>query len=130
MGLFKDVKKGIKTYNKVKVKRKMTYDELYEIIKDGEYPLAQPEITGKGMMRAIRFDSTGKYQIMVAISGKTIAVSKVNSGVGSFAQEMVGDALTDGWFKILNKENLKSSDDVEVIGKEISRLLEKADLLA
>ena len=130
MGLFKDAKKGIKSYSNIKVKQKIEYEELYDIIKDGTYPLAKPEITGKGMMRAIRFESTGKYQIMVVSSGKLISVSKVYSGVGGFAQEAVGDAMTKGWFKIFNKENLDGNEDVENIGKEISRLLEKADLLA
>ncbi|MDD3417035.1 MAG: hypothetical protein PHY47_24080 [Lachnospiraceae bacterium] len=130
MGLFKDMKTAVKSYSNIKVKEKLDYDRLYEIIKDGNYPLAKPEITGSGIMRAIRFDATGKYQIMVAISGKIIAVSKSYSGVGGFAKEMVGDALTGGWFNTLNKENIDGNEAVEEIGKEISRLLEQENLLA
>lgn len=130
MGLFKDMKTAVKSYSNIKVKEKLEYDRLYEIIKDGTYPLPKPEITGKGMMTAIRFDATGKYQIMVAVSGKTISVTKSYSGVGGFAKEMVGDSLTGGWFGTLNKENMDGNQAVEAIGKEVSRLLGEEGLLA
>lgn len=130
MGLFKEMKTAVKSYSNLKVKDKLDYDTLYEIVKDGNYPIGQPEITGNGMMRAIRFAPTGKYQIMVAISGKTIAISKSYSGVSGFAKEMAGDALTKGWYGTLNKENMDGNAAVEEIGKEISRLLEEKDLLA
>ncbi len=127
MGLFKNM---VKSYSNIKLKEKLDYDRLYEIIKDGNYPLPKPEITGKGMMRAIRFDATGKYQIMVAISGKTIAVTKSYSGAKGLVKEVAGDSLTGGWFHALNKENLDGNQAVEEIGKEISRLMEKENLLA
>lgn len=130
MGLFKDMKTAVKSYSNIKVKEKLQYDRLYDIIKDGTYPLPKPEITGKGIMRTIRFDSTGKYRIMVAINGKIICISKSYSGAGGLVKEMVGDSLTKGWFGTLNKENIDGNEAVEVIGKEISRLLERADLLA
>lgn len=130
MGLFKKMKTSVKSYSKVKVNQKLEYDQLYEIIKDGQYPLGKPEITGKGMMRAIRFNPTGKYQVMLAISGKTITVGKSYSGAGGLAKEMVGDKLTDGWFSLVNKENMDGNEAVEEIGKEISRLLEEENLLA
>lgn len=130
MGLFKKTKTSVKSYSKVKVKEKLEYDRLYEIIKDGQYPLPKPEITGKGMMRAIRFNPTGKYQIMVAISGKTITVAKSYSGASGLAKEMIGDKFTDGWFTFMNKENIDGNEAVEEIGKEISRLLEQENLLA
>lgn len=130
MGLVKDFKKGVINYNQMKVREKLDYDQLYEIIKDGSYPESErPEITGKGMMRAIRFQATGKYQIMVAIGGKTISVSNVYSGVGGMANEMIGDSLTKGWFKIFNKENMDGNENVQEIGKEIRRLLEEANLI-
>lgn len=72
MGLFK---KMVKMYYKVKTNKKVAYDELIELIKDGKYPIGQPKITGEGMMRAIRFDAIGKYQIMVGVVGKTITIS-------------------------------------------------------
>lgn len=71
MGLMKDMKKGIINYSQMKLAKKLDYDQLYEILKDGTYLSGKLEITGKGMMRAIRFDATGKYQIMIAISEKS-----------------------------------------------------------
>lgn len=134
MGLFdaiKDANKKMnKMYDKVKMTKKLSYDELLEIMKDGTYPVGTPDITGSGIMRAIRFESTGKYQIMVAISGTTITISKSYSGVGGLAKESIGDALTGGWYNGLNKENLEGNEAVEEIGKEISRLLEQQGLLA
>lgn len=134
MGLFgaiKDANKKMhKMYDKVKMTQKLSYDELLEIMKDGTYPVGEPEISGSGIMRAIRFPATGKYQIMVAITGTTITISNSYSGVGGFAKEAVGDALTDGWYNGLNKENLDGNAAVEAIGKEISRLLEQKGMLA
>lgn len=130
MGLMKEAKKGIINYKNMKLKEKIDYDQLYEILKDGSYPSGKLEITGKGMMRAIRFEATGKYQIMIAISGKTINISNVYSGVGGMAKEMVGDSLTKGWFKIFNKENMDGNENVQIIGTEVNRLLSEANLLS
>lgn len=134
MGLFNAIKdankKMNKMYDKVKMTQKLDYDELLDIMKDGTYPVGEPAITGSGIMRAIRFESTGKYQIMVAVTGTTITISKSYSGAGGLAKEVVGDALTGGWYNGLNKENLDGNEAVEAIGKEISRLLELRGMLA
>ncbi len=129
MSLFKKAKTAVVNYNNIKVREKLDYDRLYEIIKDGNYPFPGPEITGKGMQRAIRFEPTGKYRAMVSISGKTVCVSNVYSGVGGAAKEMIGDSVTNGWFKLLNKENMDGNEAIQEIGKEISRLLEGENLL-
>lgn len=120
MNLFK---KMYKMYFKVKMNKKMSYEELYEIIKDGDYPIGKPEISGEGIMHAIRFQPTGKYQIMVGMAGKTLTVSKSYSGVESFAKIAALDLVTDRWYQTLNKENLDGNEAVEVIGEEIKRLL-------
>ena len=59
-----------------------------------------------------------------------LTVGKSYSGAGGLAKEMVGDKLTDGWFSLVNKENMDGNEAVEEIGKEISRLLEEENLLA
>jgi|APHig6443717817_1056837.scaffolds.fasta_scaffold07262_5 flavoprotein len=134
MGIFSKLadtsKKMYKMYDKVKMNKKLTYDELFEIMKEGTYPLGEPEINGSGIMRAIRFQTTGKYQVMVAITSTTITISKSYSGVGGLAKELVGDAVTDGWYSGLNKENLDGNEAVEAVGKEIARLLQVKGLLA
>ncbi len=134
MGIFSKLadtsKKMCKMYDKVKMSKKLTYDELFEIMKEGTYPLGEPEINGSGFMRAIRFQATGKYQVMVAITSTTITISSSYSGVGGFAKELVGDAVTDGWYSGLNKENLDGNEAVEAVGKEIARLLQAKGLLA
>lgn len=61
----KDVFKG---YDKVKLKEKITYDELYEIMKDETYSVGKPEITGSGLMRCIQFPAVDKYKIQIAIT--------------------------------------------------------------
>ena len=48
MGFFDSFKSGAKDvfkgYDKVKLKEKITYDELYEIMKDETYSVGKPEI--------------------------------------------------------------------------------------
>lgn len=129
MGLFKSAKKGIINYTKIKLREKLDYDMLLEIIKDGNYPMPQPEITGKGMMRAIRFQPTGNYQIMVALSGKTISISNIASGVKGMATTMAMDSVTNDFYGVFNKENLDGNEMVVEIGKEVRRLLEEKNLL-
>ncbi|WP_394925260.1 hypothetical protein [uncultured Robinsoniella sp.] len=129
MGFFNSFKKMVVNYSNIKVTEKLDYDRLLAIIKDGSYPLPAPEITGSGIMRAIRFNPTGKYQIMVALSGKTVSVVKNFSGAGEFVKSMAKDSVTDGWYSLANKENLDGNEIVELIGKEICRLLDEQGLL-
>ena len=67
MGFFDSFKSGAKDvfkgYDKVKLKDKITYDELYEIMKDETYSVGKPEITGSGLMRCIQFPAVDKYKI-------------------------------------------------------------------
>lgn len=48
----------------------------------------------------------------------------------SFAKIAAMDSVTDGWYQGLNKENLEGNEIVEIIGKEIERLLDAEGLLA
>ena len=54
MGFFDSFKSGAKDvfkgYDKVKLNDKITYDELYEIMKDETYSVGKPEITGSGLI--------------------------------------------------------------------------------
>ena len=83
MGFFDSFKSGAKDvfkgYDKVKLKDKITYDELYEIMKDETYSVGKPEITGSGLMRCIQFPAVDKYKIQIAITSKTITISKIYS---------------------------------------------------
>jgi len=92
MGFFDSFKSGAKDvfkgYDKVKLKEKITYDELYEIMKDETYSVGKPEITGSGLMRCIQFPAVDKYKIQIAITSKTITISKIYSGAGGLAKEI------------------------------------------
>ena len=125
----KSIGKMIHNYDKIKVTEKLDYDQLYEIIKDGNYPAGSPEITGKGIMRAIRFPASGKYQLMASLSGNTIVLNNNYSGAGGLAKEMIGDSLTGGFFGLFNKERQDGNDIVDEVGAEMSRLFDEAGIL-
>lgn len=133
MGLFDKFKKTgtdmAKVYDKVKVNKKLTYDELLEIMKEGTYPSGQPFITGKGIMRCIQFPAVDKYLIQVALSGTTITITKIYNGIGGLVKESVGDALTNGWYQGINGENIELNQLTRIIGEEVSRILEGKGLL-
>lgn len=126
MGIFKKYFKG---YEKTKTTHKLTYEELYEVIKEGNFPCGEPFLTGKGIMHCIQFPPANKYLLQVAITGKTITVSKIYNGVGGLAKEAIGDSVTDGWFSMLNGENVDLNKMTEIITVEISRLLDEKGLL-
>jgi len=126
MGIFKKYFKG---YEKTKTTHKLTYEELYEVIKEGNFPCGEPFLTGKGIMHCIQFPPANKYLLQVAITGKTITVSKIYNGVGGLAKEAIGDSVTDGWFSMLNGENVDLNKMTEIITVEISRLLDAKGLL-
>lgn len=126
MGIFKDLFKG---YDKAKSTRKLTYEELFEIMQGGTFPCGKPELTGSGMMRCIKFPPVDKYVIQIAISGQTITTSKVYSGVGGFLKESAGDALTGGYYQTINSENIDLNRMTEIVTKEITRLLDEKQLL-
>ncbi len=133
MGILGKFKQGatdaIKMYDKVKTTEKLSYDELYEIMKDGTYSIGVPEILGTGIMRCIKFPPVDKYLVQVAITGKTITITRVYSGVGGFAKEAVGNAFTDGLYDIVNKENVDLNRATREVGETLSGLLKEKGLL-
>lgn len=127
MGIFKDYFKG---YEKTKTTQKLTYDELYDIIKDGNFPCGQPELTGTGMMRCIQFPAVDKYRLQIAIMGNTITITKIYSGVKGALKEMALDAVTDNNYGLLNHESVDANRMTETVRGEIARLLDAKGLLA
>lgn len=127
MGIFKDYFKG---YEKTKTTQKLTYDELYDIIKDGNFPCGQPELTGTGMMRCIQFPAVDKYRLQIAIMGNTITITKIYSGVKGALKEMALDAVTDNNYGLLNHESVDANRMTETVRSEIARLLDAKGLLA
>ena len=126
MGVFKDLFKG---YEKTKTTRKLTYEELYDVIKDGSFPCGAPALTGKGIMHCIQFPPVDKYLIQVAITGQTITVSKIYNGAAGLAKEAIMDSVTGGWFSAVNGESIDLNRMTEVVTTEISRLLDEKGLL-
>ena len=132
MGFFDSFKSGAKDvfkgYDKVKLKDKITYDELYEIMKDETYSVGKPEITGSGFMRCIQFPAADKYKSDIAITSKTITISKIYSGAGGLAKEIIGDAFTNGMYDIVNEENIDLNRATREVGEKLKVLLEKRGL--
>lgn len=126
MGIFKDLFKG---YDKTKTTKKLSYDELYEVIKDGNFPCGKPELTGSGIMRCIKFPPVDKYVIQIAVTGQTITVSKVYSGVAGIVKENVVDAVSGGLYSTFNGESIDLNKMTEVVTTEIKRLLDENNLL-
>ena len=126
MGFFDSFKSGAKDvfkgYDKVKLKDKITYDELYEIMKDETYSVGKPEITGSGLMRCIQFPAVDKYKIQIA------TISKIYSGAGGLAKEIIGDAFTNGMYDIVNEENIDLNRATREVGEKLKVLLEKRGL--
>ena len=106
MGFFDSFKSGAKDvfkgYDKVKLNDKITYDELYEIMKDETYSVGKPEITGSGLMRCIQFPAVDK--------------------------EIIGDAFTNGMYDIVNEENIDLNRATREVGEKLKVLLEKRGL--
>ena len=132
MGFFDSFKSGAKDvfkgYDKVKLNDKITYDELYEIMKDETYSVGKPEITGSGLMRCIQCPAVDKYKIQIAITSKTITISKIYSGAGGLAKEIIGDAFTNGMYDIVNEENIDLNRATREVGEKLKVLLEKRGL--
>ena len=72
----------------------------------------------------------GKYQIFVVAAKNKVCVQKSYSGAGGLAKEALGDALTNGWYTGINKENLDGNEMVEEISKEIVRLMTEKGYIA
>lgn len=125
--VFNDTCKG---YDKVKTNTKLTYEELYDVIKDGNFSSGKPELTGSGIMKCIKFPPVDKYVVQLAITGTTITITKIYSGVGGFAKEEVGDMFTHGFYSAFNKENIDQNRATREIGEEITNLLKAKGLLA
>lgn len=131
MGFFKSLAKDTcKGYDKVKATKKLTYDELFEIIKDGNFPCGTPELTGSGIMRCIKFPPNNKYVIQLSICGASIQATKTYSGAGGLLKEVAGDTLTKGMYSTVNGENIDMNRMTTTVIEEITRLLKEKDLLA
>lgn len=133
MGFFNRFKQSatdaIKMYDKVKTTKKLSYDELLEIMKAGTYSIGIPEITGSGIMRCIRFPAVDKYRVQVAVTGTTITITKVYSSVSGLVKETAGDIASDGFYSVVNKENIDLNRATREIGATLSELLKEKGLL-
>lgn len=130
MGLFGTAKDAVKGYDKCKTTEKLTYDQLFDIIKDIEFPCGVPVLEGKGIMRCIKFPEQDKYRIQIAITGKSVQATKTYAGAGGFAKEMAGDALTKGWFSAANSENISTNRMTVTVIDIVSEALKAKGLLA
>ncbi len=119
---------GQESYEFIKVKNKLTDDEIYEMIKDVEFPIGKPEISGKGMMRRILFPPGQMHQVQVKFSMGKVCVNTVPAGAGGFAKGLVADALTDGWATTVDVFGTQS-DHVQAVADIIKKVLEEKGLL-
>ena len=69
-----------------------------------------------------------KYKIQIAITSKTITISKIYSGAGGLAKEIIGDAFTNGMYDIVNEENIDLNRATREVGEKLKVLLEKRGL--
>lgn len=133
MGLFdmfkSTAKDAFKSYDKVKLNKKLTYEELLDIMKDGTYSVGEPFITGTGIMKCIQFPPVDKYKIQVAVSGKTVMISKIYNGMGGMAKEMVGEALLSDMYDVANEENISLNRATREIGETLAALCQAKGLM-
>ena len=101
----------------------------YEIMKEGSYSIGVPEITGKGIMRCIKFPPVNKYLVQVAITGTTITITRVYNGMSGLAKEVAGDMVSDGMYSMVNGENIDLNRATREVGETISGLLKEKGLL-
>ena len=80
-------------------------------------------------MHCIQFPPVDKYVIQVALSGTTVTITKIYNGVGGILKETVGDAVTGGWYDVLNGENIDLNQMTRIIGEELTRLCGEKGLL-
>lgn len=132
MGLFDSFKSAakdtLKGYDKIKLKEKITYDELLEIMKGETYSIGEPFITGSGIMRCIQFPPVNKYKVQIAVTSKTITIQKIYSGVGGLLKETVGDAVSNGMYSAVNGENIDLNRATREVGEKITALLQAKGL--
>jgi hypothetical protein len=129
MEVLQKAKNVVKSYAVIKITRKLTYEQLLDILKDETYSAGQPSITGKRFMRCIRFPEEDKYQIQIAITGCNIKINKVYNGVSGMLAEHTGNTFVDNWKQVSTEKNdaLKISMD-EIVSK-MTDLLKSKDLL-
>ena len=77
----------------------------------------------------IQFPPVDNYVIQVALSGTTVTITKIYNGVGGILKETVGDAVTGGWYDVLNGENIDLNQMTRIIGEELTRLCGEKGLL-
>ena len=58
----------------------------------------------------------------------TITISKIYSGAGGLAKEIIGDAFTNGMYDIVNGENIDLNRATREVGEKLKVLLEKKGL--
>lgn len=133
MGFFSKLKESatdsIKMYDKVKTNKKLTYEEVLEIMKEGTYSIGTPDIQGSGIMKCIKFPPVDKYLVQVAITGTTITITKIYNGVSGMMKETAGDIMSDGFYSAVNKENIDLNRATREIGATLSELLQAKGLL-
>ena len=110
----------------IKVKRKYTVDEIFEILKnEGNLP-AEPYISGSGIMRGLFVPGIGKYDVNISTMGKKILCSEYvrrDAQLHTFAM----DSLTSGWSAILDQASLDNKAVTDTVAAEVERLFKDRD---
>lgn len=105
----------------IKVSKKYSIDEIFDILKaEGNLP-AEPYITGKGFMRGLFVPGVGKYDVNIATMGKKITCSEYVRQ-GEQLKNLGLNIITDSWSDVLDGQSLDNRAVTDMVADEIERL--------
>ncbi len=124
MLFFQSDKNQISNYSSLQTKKTISYDELFDLIKDVPLAAGDPFISGTGMMRCIQFHPTSHYKILISINGTNITVSKVLANSSATSQEKLTNSIQNVWYNSIKKESSKQNEIVHLVLETIRNVLQ------
>ncbi len=112
MSIMKDM-----VFGKYRTKEKITIQELYELIKDEEFPIGKPVVGRKSIgLEQIFFPQVGHLQVAVRINGKSISAAVIPASIkNELAMNMAG--LQHRNYNL----NIAAQEILEIIGKSLEK---------
>ncbi len=78
---------GMDSFKTMRLQKKLTLEELYELIKDAKYPCGTPEIATQGLGKLIKFPGDGVQAIQITLGTGMISVAVLADGMSGLAKE-------------------------------------------
>lgn len=107
----------------IRSKEEYTLEELFDVLKKGNYSTGGPELRKVNGFMNIVFPGESGFCNLVGVTKDKITMTQHKESAKGKGLSIALDAVTGGWASMLNAEGRKNQKVMEEIAQEIERLV-------